>query len=107
VSGLLSGTNPKPVRFTWVDLSTISPRPSLGASFRLNNTDVLYTNRTANPSAKYTLNEASFACSIDARWAPVEPFMSSVSNTVVASDYMSELKVEKAIDFRQIRIDPS
>jgi hypothetical protein len=106
-SELLRGTNPKPVQFTWVDLSTNGPGPSLGAFFRLGNLEVAYTNQTANPSVNYIFNDAIFACSIDARWTPVKPFMTPYFDNVVGSDYVSELEVEKSVNFKQIRIDPS
>jgi hypothetical protein len=101
----LSNTNLIPVQFAWVDLSANSPGPSLGASFRLSNADMVYANLTANPSANYTFNDAIYTCSIDARWTPVKPFMSPVSGNAVGSDFVSEL--QNSMNFEQIRIDPS
>lgn len=58
----------------------------------MGNPDVVSTNQTANPSTNYTFNDAIFACSIDARWAPMKPFMMHYFDNVVGSDYLSELE---------------
>jgi hypothetical protein len=90
----------KPIQFSWADLSGFSPGPSIGAVVRLSqNLSIPDGYTTASPS-----NDSILACTIDARWAPVQLYLQPYVDGTVHPD---NAYADGTTPLTQIRIDPS
>jgi hypothetical protein len=94
-----------PIQFTWADLSSFNPGPSLGAVIRLSQGNLTNTTLPDGSTATPLSNQVILACTIDARWAPVklyfQPFVDGTVHPYIAyPDFSSP-------NLTQIQIDPS
>jgi hypothetical protein len=97
----------KPVQFSWANLSGINPGPSLGAVIRLSQLPSNLTNSTVTYSSTTVQlsNETIFACTIDARWAPVKLyFQPFVDGTVHPDNVYPDIRTP---NISQVQIDPT
>jgi hypothetical protein len=97
----------KPVQFSWANLSGINPGPSLGAVIRLSQLPSNLTNSTVTYSSTTVQlsNETIFACTIDARWAPVKLYFQPLVDGTVHPDNVYPDPGTPNIS--QIQIDPT
>jgi hypothetical protein len=90
----------KSVQFSWADLSGFSPGPSLGAVVRLSKNLTIPDGFTTTPLS----NDSVLACTIDARWAPVQLYLQPYVDGTVRPD---NAYADGTTPLAQIEIDPS
>jgi hypothetical protein len=95
--------NGMPIQFSWADLSSFNPSPSLGAVVRLSQDNLTNTTIPDGSISTPLTNPTILACTVDARWAPVKLYYQPmVDETVHPENPFPNLP-----NMPQIQIDPS
>lgn len=91
-----------PIQFSWADLSSFSPGPSLGAIIRLSLDNLTNTTIPDGSISTPATNQTVLTCTVDARWAPVKLYYQpAVDETVHPDDPFPNFP-----NLTQIQIDP-
>ena len=100
-----SDNNGSPIQFSWADLSSFNPGPSLGAVIKISQNNLTDITLSSGSTFNSLSDQAIFACTIDARWAPsqlyFQPFVDGTVHPYVAYPNTN------TPNLTQIQIDPS